>query len=103
MMDKAHILKELKKHKGIHSDVKFAEFLEISSQNLSAWYKRGTFDVNKLVDKFPDVNRIWLLTGEGDMLKPGTASSASTPVDVMEIIREKDRQIDRLLSLLEKK
>ena len=36
-------------------------------------------------------------------LKPGTASSASTPVDVMELLREKDRQIDRLLSLLEKK
>lgn len=69
MVNKELILKELKKHKNFDSDAKFAQYLGISTQNLSAWYKRNTFDENKIVDKFPEVNKVWILTGEGEMLK----------------------------------
>ncbi len=33
------------------------------------WKKRDTFDADILVDKFPEVNRSWILSGEGEMLK----------------------------------
>lgn len=69
MVDKSLILKELKKYKKFTTDAEFAQFLGISTQNLSAWYKRNTFDDNKIVDLFPEISRIWLLTGTGNMLK----------------------------------
>jgi hypothetical protein len=56
---------------------------------------------------FPDLNTEWLLTGEGEMLK---SEVEQFPADVMELLREKDRQIaekdaqiKRLFDLLEKK
>lgn len=69
MVDKTLILKRLKELKKFSKDVEFAQFLGISSANISAWLKRNTFDYNIIVEKFPEVNKNWLLTGEGEMLK----------------------------------
>ena len=69
MIDKTVILKKLKEFKGFSKDVEFAKYLGISSAVISAWYKRGTFDHNTIVEKFPEINNNWLLTGEGEMLK----------------------------------
>ena len=112
MIDKSLIFKKLKRFKKFNSEVEFAKYLEISTQNLSAWYKRNTFDENKIVDKFPEINRVWLLTGEGEMLKGEKRETAASPTidSLLGIIAEKDRQIaekdaqiKRLFDLLEKK
>jgi len=87
MIDKTSILKELKKYKNFNSDVEFAKYLDISTQNLSAWYKRGRFDENKIVDKFPEINHIWILTGEGEMLKENNPK-----VDNDNLLNNKDSQ-----------
>ncbi len=76
MVDKTLILKELKELKGFSKDIEFAKYLGISSANISAWFKRNTFDYNIIVDKFPEVNKNWLLTGEGEMLKNAAISNA---------------------------
>lgn len=64
---KSHILNELQNYKGFTKKADFARFLGIEPQVLSNWLKRSTFNINILVDKFPEVKRIWLLTGEGEM------------------------------------
>lgn len=33
--------------------------------------------VNKILDFYPDINRVWLLTGEGEMLRTGAPASVS--------------------------
>lgn len=78
---------------------------------------------NKIISVFPQYSKSWLLTGEGEMLKKPTIVQNNINGDnlqgqnitlssdnYMEIIREKDRQlqkrdeqIDRLITLLEKK
>ncbi len=78
---------------------------------------------NKIISVFPQYSKSWLLTGEGEMLKKPTIVQNNVNGDnlqgqnitlssdnYMEIIREKDRQlqkrdeqIDRLITLLEKK
>ena len=118
MTDKTYILKELKRYKNIETHKEFADILEITQQNLSGWYKRNTFDYNKVAEKFPEINRVWLLTGEGEMVKSSSNTSVAgfenqtVTVNISEIIgihkgyqellKTSQSQIDRLISLLEK-
>lgn len=69
MVDKSKILSALKEYSGFKTDAEFAKFLGISPQNLSKWHARNTFDVDKIVNLFPNISKIYLLTGEGDMIK----------------------------------
>ena len=73
-----------------------------------------------ILERYPKLNRIWLLTGEGDMLNGGTTVVGDNSVmaaniggnneqnggKVIEVLShqldEKDRQIDRLLGIIEK-
>lgn len=68
-MDKTLILEELRKYKKFKTQTEFAEFLEITPQSISKWYKRNTFNIDILTKFFPEVSTEWLLTGEGEMLK----------------------------------
>lgn len=79
-VDKVKIINELREYKKFSSDAEFARFLEVSSQVLFNWRKRNTFDVNKFVEKFPEVDQVWLLTGKGEMFKKSSSSSSSSSV-----------------------
>ena len=68
-MDKSLILKNIKEHFFFKKDVDFAKFLGISSQTLSNWYSRNTFDAQLIYTKCENINSEWLLTGKGEMLK----------------------------------
>ena len=67
-------IRELMREKGIKKEIDFANELGISKQLLSNWKSRNTYDINKIEDKFPDVSKTWLLTGEGSMLKSESAA-----------------------------
>lgn len=68
-VDKTQILRKIKEYKKFSSDASFARFLEITPQGLATWYARNTFDINKIANKIPEINPVYLLTGEGEMLK----------------------------------
>ncbi|MDE5709189.1 MAG: hypothetical protein K2I32_07080 [Alistipes sp.] len=92
------------------------------SNGLIGQAKRGKSDlgekaVEKVLIKYQDLERVWLLTGEGPMLKE--ASTATAPADsesvsidrqAWEVIRSqaaslerKDKQMDELLAMLRNK
>ena len=75
-VNKTLILNTLMQYKKFASKAEFARFLEITPQNLSQWLKRNTFDISIVGNKFPEVNHIWLLTGEGEMLKESAPTKA---------------------------
>lgn len=75
----------------------------------------------RIHNKFPQFNKVWLLTGEGEMLCNGVVSGNivqnnqhgdniagkevtvdKTESQLFDIIKTKDEQIDRLLSIIEK-
>lgn len=66
---KREMLDEIKSHLNIQKNTDFARFLGISSQAVSNWYARNTFDAELLYTKCDFINADWLLTGKGSMLK----------------------------------
>lgn len=113
---------------------KFAQELGISEQLASSICTgnkpAGDGTLNKILNAFPRVNKVWLFLGEGDMLRPEPTISAehignaaignSVGGDIVQVkteskneksdidrlitlLENKDRQIDRLIALLEDK
>lgn len=68
-LTKGEMLDAIKKHLNIQKNTDFARFLGISSQAISNWYTRNTFDAELLYTKCEFINADWLLTGKGTMLK----------------------------------
>ena len=71
---KSIMLDEIKKYLNMHKNSDFARFLGISSQAVSNWYTRNTFDSELLYTKCDFINPDWLLTGRGSMLKSESMS-----------------------------
>lgn len=120
-MLKSLILNELKKYKKFKTDVEFSQFLGVSPQCLKKWYDRDSFDLDILLKSFPEVSTDFLV-GKSDALtlirENGVVSVVSNSVvegdnntntsnnqsctELMELLKKKDEQIDRLLSIIEK-
>lgn len=68
-ISKGEMLDAIKTHLNMTKNADFARFLGISSQAVSNWYTRNTFDAELLCTKCDFINPAWLLTGKGSMLK----------------------------------
>jgi phage repressor protein C with HTH and peptisase S24 domain len=68
-ISKGEMLDAIKTHLSMTKNADFARFLGISSQAVSNWYTRNTFDAELLYTKCDFINPAWLLTGKGSMLK----------------------------------
>ena len=75
-MDKVLILETLRNYKQFVSRNQFAKYLRVSAQTLNNWYNRGTYDLERLIVTFPEVNPQWLISGEGDMLLKSASNTA---------------------------
>jgi len=69
-------IRELMREKKIPSEAEFGRVLDVSKHVVSKWKERNTYNVDKIVNAFPDVNRTWLITGEGPMLKPSEGDTS---------------------------
>lgn len=78
MKIKVSILNKLMEYKGFTSKAEFARYLEIKPNVLSNWFSRNTFDEDILKSKFPEVNKIFILTGEGEILSEGPLEESTT-------------------------
>jgi phage repressor protein C with HTH and peptisase S24 domain len=78
-MDKTMMLNMLQNYYGLNKDIDFASLLGISSQVLSNWKKRNTFDAELIYTKCVNVNPEWLLTGNGEMFRANTSNNIHEP------------------------
>ena len=74
-MDKTSILTQIMKYKGFGTKASFASFLGIKPNTLSNWFSRNTFDIDVILEKIPELNKAWLLTGEGNMLNDAVSNN----------------------------
>lgn len=94
---------------------KFQEKIGVSNsyiQNISEGI--GADVLNRITIQFPELNNVWLLTGEGSMLKTDPESSSESETitvsreawDIIkrqaESLERKDAQISDLISILKK-
>lgn len=63
----------------------FADYLGISDQLISQWFRRPYFDIDTIRSKFPEVSDTWLLTGEGEMLKPDNAEDGAELITTQKV------------------
>ncbi|MBI1838252.1 MAG: helix-turn-helix domain-containing protein [Flavobacteriia bacterium] len=63
-MDKLLILNRIKECKNLSSDKELAEFLGITSQNLSNWKSRNTIDYDLIFTKCEGIDTNWLISGK---------------------------------------
>lgn len=126
-MDKSEMLEKLILHFSKGSATKFAKMLGIKEQALSNWRRRKTFNAETIYTGCEGVSGDWLLSGEGEMLRvkvdlnvAATANGSSSIaagvvggdvhhsenselVGVLKSqIKEKDAQIERLQSQVDK-
>ena len=119
-------LREFIKYKEI-SERRFCQKIGVSNTYVNSIRKSIQPDKLKSISEaFPELNPIWLLTGDGDMIQPvntnNVTGNANTSVagngnkvthnDIAGLIelqkgyqgmlREKDEQINRLISVIEK-
>lgn len=73
-MDKSLILNRVKLFYNFSTDVELADFIGISKSTLSNWYKRNSLDYDLLFSKCEQINKNWLISGEGSMLKEDQAT-----------------------------
>lgn len=67
-MKNSEMLDSIRFYKKFSTKKAFADYLGIRANVLSNWYSRNTFDEFTILSKIPEINRVWLLTGEGEML-----------------------------------
>ena len=78
----------------------FANLLGITPQGLSTWIKRESFDIELIFAKCEGLSAQWLLTGEGEMLKPNVLAVATPGADAADgrpIASDKDTNNFRIL------
>lgn len=129
-MDVKQRILDFIKYKGI-SIKRFEEICQLSNGYISSMRKGfGSDKLNNVLNSFPDLNRDWLLYGEGEMIKPiqsvGDISNSNvvgvnvsgkdvhvnpdaynTLLKIVEVNQKTtlkfQEQIDRLLSIIESK
>lgn len=62
------MLDAIKEHLKMKKNIELASFLGVSSQVVSNWYARNTFDAELIYTKCGFLNANWILTGNGPML-----------------------------------
>ena len=106
-------IQELKKLRKVHSQADFAKEVGIGvvqlSEIVSGKRKVSEYYVNKILTRFPEINKIWLLHGEGEMIKScdiiqdspiTTAENHSTAVTGYKNIVNSDPTIAKLIDEL---
>lgn len=78
------LISVLKEQRKIYSQTDFANEVGIGvvqlSEMVSGKRKMSEYYINKILTRFPEINKKWLIAGEGDMMKNTESSQDNSPV-----------------------
>ncbi len=105
-MDNAHKIREII-FRFYPKQEDFAETMGATKQAVSNWCKRGVSNIETLkeiVDKTPGLNPLYFFYDDAPIRVDEVHKNVnSTEERLLSLLEEKDRQINRLLSILEQK
>lgn len=79
-MDKTLVLNAIKKHYGFQKDAELARHLGINVQNVYNWYKRNQYNSNLLIEKCPEINPEFIISGKGEVEKTKSKRTEDLPM-----------------------
>lgn len=93
------LIKELKKSRLVHSQADFAKEVGIGtvqlSEIVSGKRKVSEYYVNKILTRFPEINKTWLVNGEGEMLRYNSAVAENHSISIAgEEIKENEINVN---------
>ena len=94
-ISKGEMLDAIKRHLNMQKNSDFARFLGISSQAVSNWYSRNTFDAELLYTKCDFINPGWLLSGKGSMLKSQQDDNYPQEIHILHKPKIVEKRIDQ--------
>lgn len=100
-LHKTAILNDIRFHYKFKNNVDFAKFLGITPQNLSNWYKRNHFDIERVYAKCEGINPTWLLTGKGPMFSDSSTKEIENAS--IENLKNLLASKDKIIALYEQK
>lgn len=77
-MDKTLMLEQLINYFTGGNKSRFAITLSVKPQTINTWLNRKTFDAELIYSKCDGVSGDWLLSGEGEMMKPVTNTATAS-------------------------
>lgn len=78
-MDKKNRLEAIIKHYSNGKPSIFATYLGVAPSTISSWLSRNTLDYDLIFAKCENISPEWLLTGEGEMLRPEQSVPTAVP------------------------
>lgn len=87
------ILSDVCLHVNVHNIQALAKFYEISANTLYGWIRRNKIaDVGIILAKNPEINSVWLTTGQGEMVQKekGKAQVSFSPEKRMDFSHENE-------------
>lgn len=75
-MEKSEMVNLLIEHYGKGNKAEFARLVGLSPQAISSWIARNTLDIELVYAKCKGVSADWLLSCEGEMLRPTPLQNA---------------------------
>ena len=78
-MTKKERLEAIIAHYGDGKPSQFAKSIGVAPSTISSWLARDTFDYELLFAKCENISPEWLLTGEGEMLRPEQSTHTAVP------------------------
>ncbi len=79
IMDKKNRLEAIIKHYSNGKPSIFATYLGVAPSTISSWLSRNTIDYDLIFAKCENISPEWLLTGEGEMLRPEQSTPTAVP------------------------
>lgn len=79
-MKASEILERIKKAYHLKTDAEVADFLDMKPSTLSMQKNRESLNLKRVIKRCSDVNKNWLLDGEGPIKKKQTKSATQIPV-----------------------
>ena len=92
-MEKREILIKIIEKYAEGNKSKFARMIGVSHQNIDAWLRRNSFNVELISTKCRNINPLYVMTGEGEMLLTSSEPSVQPSTALESLLQQMQQEV----------